>query len=98
MPIGSTLRIAPLIERAVRYLGDEMDRGRLRRGDPGLVAALVYATLTGIATEPEVLRGVGWTATRPASVASATNSAPSSAPPSHRNDWLGLTTDRPRGD
>jgi len=55
------LRLAPLIERAVRYLGDEMDRGRLRRGDPGLIAALVYATLTGIATEPEVLRGVGWT-------------------------------------
>ena len=55
------LRLAPLIERAVRYLGAEMDRGRLRRGDPGLIAALVYATLTGIATEPEVLRGVGWT-------------------------------------
>ena len=54
------LRLAPLIERAVRYLGDEMERGRLRRGDPGLIAALVYATLTGIATEPEVLRGVGW--------------------------------------
>ena len=30
--------------------------GRLRRGDPGLVAALAYATVTGIATEP---RGVG---------------------------------------
>jgi AcrR family transcriptional regulator len=54
------VRLAPLIERAVRYLGDEMELGRLRRGDPGLVAALVYATLTGIATEPEVLRGVGW--------------------------------------
>ena len=29
-------------------------------GRPGLVAALGYATLTGIATEPEALRAVGW--------------------------------------
>jgi hypothetical protein len=42
-----------------------MDRGRLRRADPGLVAALVYATLTGISTEPEVLRAVGWTPNAP---------------------------------
>jgi hypothetical protein len=55
-------RIEPLVERAVSYLGDEMESGRLRRGDPGLVAALGYATLTGIATEPEALRAVGWTA------------------------------------
>jgi TetR/AcrR family transcriptional regulator len=58
-------RIAPLIDRAVHYLGDEMDRGRLRRGDPGLIAALGYATLTGIATEPEVLNAVGWTPDAP---------------------------------
>ena len=38
----------------------EMDKGRLRRGDPGLIAALAYATVTGIATEPEALRAVGW--------------------------------------
>jgi hypothetical protein len=44
----------------VSYLGDEMESGRLRRSDPGLVAALGYATLTGIATEPEALRAVGW--------------------------------------
>ena len=37
-----------------------MARGRLRRADPGLVAALAYATVTGIATEPEALRAVGW--------------------------------------
>ena len=41
-------------------VGGEMDAGRLRRGDPRLVAALGYATLTGIATEPEALRAVGW--------------------------------------
>ncbi len=53
-------RLAPLVDRAVGYLSAEMDAGRLRRGDPGLVAALGYATLTGIATEPEALRAVGW--------------------------------------
>ena len=55
-------RIQPLVDRAVSYLDDEMTSGRLRRGDPGLIAALGYATLTGIATEPEALRAVGWTA------------------------------------
>jgi AcrR family transcriptional regulator len=55
-------RIAPLIDRGVGYLSAEMDAGRLRRGDPALVAALGYATVTGIATEPELLRAVGWTA------------------------------------
>ena len=49
-----------LVDRAVGYLAVEMDAGRLRSGDPGLVAALGYATLTGIATEPEALRAVGW--------------------------------------
>jgi TetR/AcrR family transcriptional regulator len=55
-------RVRPLVDRAVSYLADEMDAGRLRRGDPGLIAALGYATLTGIATEPEALRTVGWVA------------------------------------
>jgi AcrR family transcriptional regulator len=52
-----------LVERAVRFLGAEMAAGRLRRGDPRLVAALAYATVTGIATEPEALRAVGWSPT-----------------------------------
>ena len=55
-------RLQPWIDRAVGYLSAEMDAGRLRRGDPQLVAALGYATLTGIATEPEALRAVGWQA------------------------------------
>src|SRR6056297_297757 len=54
------MRIQPLVDRAVAHLGEEMEAGRLRRGDPGLIAALGYATLTGIATEPEALRAVGW--------------------------------------
>jgi TetR/AcrR family transcriptional regulator len=53
-------RLQSLVDRAVGYLEVEMDAGRLRRGDPGLIAALGYATLTGIATEPEALRAVGW--------------------------------------
>ena len=53
-------RIQSLVDRAIAYLGAEMDAGRLRQGDPRLVAALGYATLTGIATEPEALRAVGW--------------------------------------
>lgn len=53
-------RVGPLVDRAVEYLGDEMAAGHLRRGDPRLIAALGYATVTGIATEPEALRAVGW--------------------------------------
>ena len=56
-------RVQPLVDRCTAYLALEMDKGRLRRCDPGLVAALAYATVTGIATEPEVLRAVGWPAT-----------------------------------
>jgi TetR/AcrR family transcriptional regulator len=52
--------VDPLVARAIDFLAAEMDAGRLRRGDPRLVAALAYATVTGIATEPEALRGVGW--------------------------------------
>jgi len=54
--------IKPLVDRAVDYLASEMSAGRLRQGDPKLVAALAYATVTGIATEPEALRAVGWSA------------------------------------
>ncbi len=55
--------VEPMIDRAVGFLAAEMTAGRLRTGDPRLVAALAYATVTGIATEPEALRGVGWTPT-----------------------------------
>lgn len=58
---GVARHLAPIIERGVSYLATEMDAGRLRHGDPRLVAGLVYATVTGVATEPEVLRAVGWT-------------------------------------
>ena len=54
------VHMQPLVDRGISYLAAEMDAGRLRRGDPRLVAALAYATVTGIATEPEVLNAVGW--------------------------------------
>lgn len=57
-----SVELRPLVDRAVAYLQSEMDRGRVRRADPRLIAALCYATVTGIATEPEVLRAVGWRA------------------------------------
>jgi AcrR family transcriptional regulator len=53
--------LQPLVDRAISYLGGEVDAGRLRRGDPRLIAVLVSATVTGIATDPEALRAVGWT-------------------------------------
>jgi AcrR family transcriptional regulator len=55
-----TGQLRPLVDRSMAYLATEMGAGRLRRADPGLVAALCYATVTGIATEPEALRVVGW--------------------------------------
>jgi len=53
-------RFGPLIERAVKFLAAEMDAGRMRRADPYLTIALAYATVVGVATEPEALRAVGW--------------------------------------
>jgi AcrR family transcriptional regulator len=55
-----TGQLQTLAARAAGYLEAEMRAGRLRRADPGLVAALAYATVAGIATEPAVLRVNGW--------------------------------------
>lgn len=52
--------VQPMVDRCVAYLAHEMEHGRLRRADPGLIASLSYATVTGIATEPEALRAVRW--------------------------------------
>ena len=54
--------VQPLVDRCVEYMSLEMDKGNLRRADPGLITSLAYATVTGIATEPEALRAVGWRA------------------------------------
>jgi TetR/AcrR family transcriptional regulator len=51
--------LEPLVARAQRFLGDEMDAGRMRRSDPALVLVSAYSTVLGVATEVEVLRAVG---------------------------------------
>jgi AcrR family transcriptional regulator len=56
-------RAGPLVERATAFLAAEMDAGRMRRADPRLVLSLTYATVVGVATEPEALRAIGWEAT-----------------------------------
>jgi hypothetical protein len=61
--------IEPSVQRGIDALESEMAAGRLRRADPALIAALVYATVTGIATEERVLGAVGW-APSPASLRS----------------------------
>ncbi|CAB4885671.1 unannotated protein [freshwater metagenome] len=58
-----TTQVQPFVRRAIDYLAQEMQAGRLRTADPGLVVALSYATVTGIATEPTALRAVEWEAT-----------------------------------
>jgi len=58
-----TIQVQPFVRRAIDYLGEQMDAGRLRGADPGLVIALAYATVTGIATEPYALRAVDWPVT-----------------------------------
>ncbi len=57
--LGAQLR--PLADRAIAWMRSEMEAGRLRSSHPEIVVALVYATVTGIATEPEALRVAGWT-------------------------------------
>ena len=58
-----TQRVRPFVRRATDYLSHEMAAGRLRRADPGLVVALAYATVAGLATEPTALQAVEWEAT-----------------------------------
>ena len=64
LPSGATgymtEHLNPLVARAVAWMQSEMELGRLRQGNPAIIVAMVYATVTGIATEPEALRVVGW--------------------------------------
>lgn len=53
-------RLIPFVDRAVAFLEAEMSAGRMRRADPRLTIALVYASVVGVASEPEALRAVGW--------------------------------------
>jgi len=54
-----TEAVAPLLTSAAAWLGGEMDAGRLRRHDPKLLVLMAYSSVTGLATEVEVLRALG---------------------------------------
>lgn len=53
-------KMQPLVDLAAAYMEREMNEGRLRRADARLVLAFAYSTVVGIASEPVVLRAVGW--------------------------------------
>ncbi|MFT5530801.1 MAG: AcrR family transcriptional regulator [Candidatus Poriferisodalaceae bacterium] len=51
--------MAIMVERAHRFLEQEMDAGRLRRLEPRMLLLAVYSAVIGVATEPEVMRMLG---------------------------------------
>ena len=54
-----TESVTPLLTAAAAWLEVEMDAGRLRRHDPKLLVLMAYSSVTGLATEVEVLRALG---------------------------------------
>ncbi|MFP5322604.1 MAG: TetR/AcrR family transcriptional regulator [Acidimicrobiia bacterium] len=54
-----TEAVTPLLTAAAAWLEGEMDAGRLRRHDPKLLVLMAYSSVTGLATEVEVLRALG---------------------------------------
>jgi AcrR family transcriptional regulator len=53
------VHVRPLVERAVAFLTEEMEAGTIRRADPRVLLAVMYATVVGVATEVEAQRAVG---------------------------------------
>jgi TetR/AcrR family transcriptional regulator len=51
--------LGPLLERAVGFLQEEMDAGRMRKQDPRLVLLAAYSTVVGMATEVQILAVLG---------------------------------------
>jgi TetR/AcrR family transcriptional regulator len=51
--------LGPLLARAVDFLQEEMDAGRMRKQDPRLVLLAAYSTVVGMATEVEILEVLG---------------------------------------
>ena len=51
--------VTPLLAASASWLDAEMAAGRLRRHDPKLLVLMAYSSVTGLATEVEVLRALG---------------------------------------
>ena len=51
--------VQPLVDRAVADLTAGMEDGRFQPGDPQMVLVSAYAVVTGVVSNPEVLRAVG---------------------------------------
>ena len=51
--------LRPFVDRARAYFEREMDAGRIRRCDAGLLLVSAYSTVLGAATDVDVLRAVG---------------------------------------
>ena len=51
--------MSPLMSRAIAWMEEEMESGRMRRTDAQLVLLSAYSTVVGLATEIEILRTAG---------------------------------------
>jgi AcrR family transcriptional regulator len=51
--------LQPMVDRAVASLEAGMEQGHFRRSDPRLVLVSAYAAVTGVVSDPEILRAVG---------------------------------------
>lgn len=51
--------LEPLVQRATEFMEAEMAMGHFRKSDARLLLLSVYSTVVGVATEVEVMRGIG---------------------------------------
>lgn len=51
--------LQPMVDRAVASIEEGMEAGQFRQSDPRLVLVSAYAAVTGVVSDPELLRAVG---------------------------------------
>jgi len=51
--------LQPMVDRAIASIEEGMQAGQFRRSDPRLVLVSAYAAVTGVVSDPELLRAVG---------------------------------------
>ena len=51
--------LQPMVDRAIVSIEEGMEAGQFRRSDPRLVLVSAYAAVTGVVSDPELLRAVG---------------------------------------